>query len=497
VSDTRSLLNRIAEFRKRLDAMPRLVPEPLREVGPMSVISQVNVPEQTQLERVEAGSRTQAVLEYSLRQLAGVEEPTIGVPLTHRARRLLADAQGLVARLRAFSEDPLLAGPPADSEGLADLDPVVLHYRETTALVEAAVRFAGSFPVEATDQMRLCDGLEAMLDAARRRLAQLAHAIESRRADVERIDALSRFLVALADGGPLDPAPLIELATSVYESEPGRPLRFLYADPFATRAHLGGPAYREPARFVACHSLNCAFVVARLVKHEPQWRDDPLPPILAALVHDVGMLQVEPATLAHPGPLGDNAKRAVEAHCRIGAEWVVRKMPGLSGLADPIAAHHETLDGVGYPMGLKGQQLSPMARLLAVVDVYAAMNAPRPYRPSFDPRTAMTEVLLLADRGKLDRYAAEKLLPLGFHPNGTVVELSDGSAGVVVTNHDPRSGTAFAKPVVALLLDKEGRVLPSPRHVDLAESSIGGIVRALTAEERRRKLARFYPEWNT
>ena len=194
MTDTRALLNRIAEFRKRLDAMPRLTPGALKPnpVPPAST-------RETALDQeVRAGSRTQALIGQSLRELAGTPAgnpaPTA---LTNRARRLLTEAQGLVNRLKAVADDPLLSGPPPDTDGTAAAaDPLAVHYRETAALTEAAVRYALTFPESAAEQMRLCEGLETLIDAARQRFALLAGAVERRRADATWVDVLARFLTA-------------------------------------------------------------------------------------------------------------------------------------------------------------------------------------------------------------------------------------------------------------------------------------------------------------
>src|SRR5438128_2742199 len=164
MNDTRALLRRIADFRKRLDAMPRLIPAPAaKETSVESPVAAVASPETS-----EAGSPTQAILEHSLRQLAGTSDlnpPMLG----SHARRLLIDAQGLVTRLKSLVDEPLLAGPPVGSEGVpAAADPLAVHFRETTALTEAAVRYVLTFPDSATEQRRLCEGLEGMIDAARR-----------------------------------------------------------------------------------------------------------------------------------------------------------------------------------------------------------------------------------------------------------------------------------------------------------------------------------------
>jgi hypothetical protein len=130
-----------------------------------------------------------------------------------------------------------------------------------------------------------------------------------------------------------------------------------------------------------------------------------------------------------------------------------------------------------------------------VCDAYAALAAPRPHRPAREPRAAMTDTLLLAEQGALDRHQAERLLHLSFYPPGTVVELADGAVGVVVAG--PRGehpATAPARPVVALLLDEQGRPLAAPEWVDLSAGEGRSIVHTLSAVERRDLLGRRYPE---
>jgi hypothetical protein len=158
--------------------------------------------------------------------------------------------------------------------------------------------------------------------------------------------------------------------------------------------------------------------------------------------------------------------------------------------------HQERLDGTGYPSGLRDLQVPPLARLLAVCDTYAALCAERPHRNARDTRTALTDTLVLAEQEKLDRHYAECLLQLSFFPVGSVVELADGSVAAVVATPGPRRDLASpARPVVAVLLDGQGRPLPWPRHIDLAGAEGPSIVRTLPASERRELLGSAFPEW--
>ncbi len=154
------------------------------------------------------------------------------------------------------------------------------------------------------------------------------------------------------------------------------------------------------------------------------------------------MLRVPAEILAHPGPLSDEQRRAVEAHCHAGVNLVAPLLLDSPWLAEAVRGHHERLDGTGYPDGLRDFQIKPLTRLLAVCDVYASFCTRRPYRPARETRTALTDTLLLADQGQLDRHYAECLLHLSFYPIGSVVELADGAVGVVVATPTaaPRPG---------------------------------------------------------
>ena len=116
-----------------------------------------------------------------------------------------------------------------------------------------------------------------------------------------------------------------------------------------------------------------------------------------------------------------------------------------------------------------------------------------PHRQARETRTALTDTLLLAEQGQLDRHYAECLLHLSFYPIGSVVELADGAVGVVVATPQPRRDLSSpARPVVALLTDTQGQPLPLPHHVDLAQCDSPSIVRTLSSAESRDLLgARF------
>jgi len=101
----------------------------------------------------------------------------------------------------------------------------------------------------------------------------------------------------------------------------------------------------------------------------------------AARLHDIGKLSVSNRILDKPGPLTESEYARVKEHPLL-TERILERVPGLSQLAPLASAHHERLDGSGYPRGLTAAELTMAMRVLAVADTYEALTSKRPYRPA-------------------------------------------------------------------------------------------------------------------
>jgi putative nucleotidyltransferase with HDIG domain len=99
----------------------------------------------------------------------------------------------------------------------------------------------------------------------------------------------------------------------------------------------------------------------------------------AALLHDLGKLAVSNQVLDKPSKLDDDEWQAIRAHSRH-SEEILTRVSAFHDIAPIAGAHHERLDGHGYPYGLKGDQIGLEVRILTVADVFDALSAERPYR---------------------------------------------------------------------------------------------------------------------
>ncbi len=106
------------------------------------------------------------------------------------------------------------------------------------------------------------------------------------------------------------------------------------------------------------------------------------------LLHDVGKLAVSNRILDKPGRLTDAEFARIKEH-PLFTQWVLERVSCFEGLAAIGGAHHERLDGGGYPRGLRAGELTLPMRVLAVADVYEALTAERPYRHALPEEQAL------------------------------------------------------------------------------------------------------------
>lgn len=117
----------------------------------------------------------------------------------------------------------------------------------------------------------------------------------------------------------------------------------------------------------------------------------------AAILHDVGKIGVPDSVLRKPGSLTDEEFEVIKQHVVL-SKLIIKEVPDLDEVLAAVATHHERYDGVGYPDGLKGDQIPLLGRILAVTDAYSAMTTDRPYRRALTTNEAVAELKRVAGR---------------------------------------------------------------------------------------------------
>lgn len=130
-----------------------------------------------------------------------------------------------------------------------------------------------------------------------------------------------------------------------------------------------------------------------------------LPPVrrhyllYGSLLHDLGKVRVPDSILLKPGPLTEDEWAVMRRHPVYGREMLDDTF--LVGAGFILEQHHERIDGSGYPLGLKGEEISIEAQIVAVVDSYDAMTSNRVYRSAMSHEEAVAQ--LKANVGHLYR----------------------------------------------------------------------------------------------
>lgn len=196
---------------------------------------------------------------------------------------------------------------------------------------------------------------------------------------------------------------------------------------------------------------------------------------LGGLVHDIGLFAVPKSLIDKAGRLTADERMLIEQHPDLGSQVIHRLGSEYHWLAQVVQQVHERVDGCGYPNRLKGRQISEMAQILGVVDVFDALVSDRPYRPRLLPHEAVKE-LLVAERAAFPREILKALIEqLSVYPVGTTVRLTTGEVATVerVNNRYP------FRPVVQLA-GTLGTEQSHGTHIDLSLTPLVSIIEALS-----------------
>lgn len=112
---------------------------------------------------------------------------------------------------------------------------------------------------------------------------------------------------------------------------------------------------------------------------------------LFSMLHDIGKVGIDDRILNKPGKLTQEEWDIMKTHSEIGNHIVI-SVPEFASVADCILTHHERWDGNGYPLGLSGENIPLLSRILAVADAYDAMTENRVYRPALSKGEALEEI---------------------------------------------------------------------------------------------------------
>ena len=129
---------------------------------------------------------------------------------------------------------------------------------------------------------------------------------------------------------------------------------------------------------------------------------------IAGAFHDIGKLAIPNSILEKPGKLEPAEFQKMKEHALYSYK-ILSKIQGFEEICSWACAHHEKLDGSGYPFGTKGDQLDHNQRLLCCIDIYQALTEARPYKKPFSHASTLKMMRDMVAAGKIDRQITEDI----------------------------------------------------------------------------------------
>lgn len=221
-------------------------------------------------------------------------------------------------------------------------------------------------------------------------------------------------------------------------------------------------------RYSIRHSLDvaitCHIVGESLGINEPQLTST----VAAALTMNISILQLQDDLQAQQEALTDDQRGIIQRHPVASVEMLRERGVTDEEWLAAVLSHHEAIDGSGYTLGKKGDELSLPSQLVSLADVYCARISSREYRRALRPNAALRALFL--DQGKKvrDGLASQFIKAIGVFPAGTPVRLENGEIAVVTSR-----GTGPTTPFVCSVIGARGMPLVVPQKRDTGRPTFG------------------------
>lgn len=186
---------------------------------------------------------------------------------------------------------------------------------------------------------------------------------------------------------------------------------------------------------------------------------------IGGMLHDIGKTMVPDRILNKPGELTQDEFSTMKMHVVYGQN-ILSDTPGISQTSfDVVAQHHERFDGSGYPLKLKGTEMSTYGQMASIVDVYDAITSDRCYRKGMDPTVAIRKMFEWSHSHFNPGLIRTFVRTIGIYPIGTLVLLESGKIAVVLD----QQGRDMTRPLVRAVFDSKKNCYLTPEDIDLSK----------------------------
>ncbi|NIR59448.1 MAG: HD-GYP domain-containing protein [Gammaproteobacteria bacterium] len=203
--------------------------------------------------------------------------------------------------------------------------------------------------------------------------------------------------------------------------------------------------------YTYAHSVDSCALAITFGRHLGFSRPDLQTLAVGSLLFDVGKMKLPEGLLNKPDRLTEAERAVVRRHVDYSAK-ILNETRGVDGEVVQIAlTHHERYNGQGYPKRLHGGQIPIFGRIAGIIDCYDAITSERPFQGSMSAHAAVKKLYEWRGVDFQEALVEQFIQSLGVYPTGTLVELSTGEVGVVIS----QSRVRRLRPKVMLILDPD------------------------------------------
>ena len=323
----------------------------------------------------------------------------------------------------------------------SDIDPRIIHERpdrkpavDDETIVTTRIRLG-------TNTYQDTAPIEEELEAAREIYEDSNNAIED-------------IFDTASDGNTIDVKEATRTTTSIVDSVLRNPDAFMLLQ-----------RMKNKNRYRYTHAINSCALAATFCRHLGFSKTEIHDISMGALMFDVGTTKLPDSLVDMAESLNPVSMKLVRHHVQFGLE-ILDNTPDLPPVVrEMMLTHHERINGKGYPGGLKGDQIPVSGRIAAIIDCYDAMISTRPYRKKISPVEAISTLYNWRNIDFQEDLIEQFIQCIGAYPTGSLVELSSGQVGIVMSQNRVRR----LFPKILLILTADGEPYESPEMLDLWE----------------------------
>lgn len=251
---------------------------------------------------------------------------------------------------------------------------------------------------------------------------------------------ITNFMDAVSSGERPSLRAISDIVLDMRSSMVRNPHAFLYLSRLKTKG-----------AYTYAHAIQCGTFALAFGRHIGLSQDQLHELGLGGLLMDVGKLTLPSTLLSKKGPLTIAEFEVAKQHVAFSEAVLENSDVYTDTIKQMVATHHERFNGTGYPAGLKGGEIPLFGRIAGIVDFFTAVTNVRPYAAAMSPHDAVMHLYEFRNSLFQSELIEYFIQTVGAFPVGTLVELSNGEIGIVLTQND----IVRLKPQVLVILGSD------------------------------------------